>query len=170
MYVIRGMRYESDIAVAIIGRGVMLMMKQASPRLAGYLSFFFHFRPYTAAVPTYWFRRPPPAQAWALSLRFVNPTFCAMHSTWSSSIDRSQEDYDSLAASGVDATALTGLCCFGADVGARLVGLARKVDGMPSSVKSLGFEIWAACEVLYVKSRLGRAELTPCLGASWPWS
>ena len=30
----------------------------------------------------------------------------------------------------------------------RLVGLARRVDGLPSSVKSLGFEIWAACEVL----------------------
>ena len=73
-----------------------------------------------------------------------------MHSTWSSSIDRSREDYDSLAASGVDATTLMGLCCFGADVGARLVGLARRVDGLPSSVKSLGFEIWAACEVLYV--------------------
>jgi hypothetical protein len=75
-----------------------------------------------------------------------------MHSTWSSSIDRSREDYDSLAASGVDATALTGLCCFGADVGARLVGLARRVDGLPSSVKSLGFEMWATCEVLYVAS------------------
>jgi len=83
--------------------------------------------------------------------RLPNPSawdLAAMHSTWSSSIDHSREDYDSLAASGVDATALTGLCCFGADVGARLVGLARRVDGLPSSVKSLGFEIWAACEVL----------------------
>jgi hypothetical protein len=74
-----------------------------------------------------------------------------MHSTWSSSIDRSREDYDGLAKSGVDATALTSLCCFGADVGARMVSLAHKVDGLPSSVKSLGFEIWAACEVLYVQ-------------------
>jgi hypothetical protein len=48
----------------------------------------------------------------------------------------------------MDAHALTDLCKFGADVGTRLVRLAGNVDGMPSAVKSLGFEMWATCEVL----------------------
>jgi hypothetical protein len=73
-----------------------------------------------------------------------------MHTDWTSSVDHTQEDYDSLISFGMDATSLTNLCSFGADVGSRLVRLAKWVDGMPSSVKSLGFEMWASCEILYV--------------------
>jgi len=50
----------------------------------------------------------------------------------------------------MDPSSLTKLCEFGADVGLRLVQLAGWVDGMPTAVKSLGFEIWATCEMLYV--------------------
>lgn len=48
----------------------------------------------------------------------------------------------------MDPDSLVNLCTFGAEVGTRLVKLAAWVDGMPTTVKSLGFEIWAACEVL----------------------
>jgi hypothetical protein len=48
----------------------------------------------------------------------------------------------------MDPSSFTKLCMFGADVGSRLVQLAGLVDGMPSAVKSLGFEIWATCEIL----------------------
>jgi hypothetical protein len=50
----------------------------------------------------------------------------------------------------MDPSSLTNLCGFAADVGSRLVRLSTWVDGMPSAVKSLGFEIWATCEILYV--------------------
>ena len=49
----------------------------------------------------------------------------------------------------MDPSSLTKLCVFAADVGSRLVHLAAAVDGMPTAVKSLGFEIWATCEILY---------------------
>jgi hypothetical protein len=48
----------------------------------------------------------------------------------------------------MNSLALSNLCGFGAAVGDRLVRLAKWVEGMPSSVKSLGFEIWATSEVL----------------------
>jgi hypothetical protein len=48
----------------------------------------------------------------------------------------------------MESSSLTKLCTFGAEVGSRLVRLAAWVDGMPSAVKSLGFEIWATCEIL----------------------
>jgi hypothetical protein len=58
---------------------------------------------------------------------------------------------------GRTSASISTLCLFGADVGCRLVQLAKGVDGMPSVVKSLGYEIWAVCEVLYVFIRLCRA-------------
>jgi hypothetical protein len=48
----------------------------------------------------------------------------------------------------LDPEFLNTLCVFGADVGSRLVGLSAWVNELPSAVKSLGFEIWAVCEVL----------------------
>ncbi|KAF2670655.1 hypothetical protein BT63DRAFT_439640 [Microthyrium microscopicum] len=57
-------------------------------------------------------------------------------------------------------SSITALCVFGSDVGSRLVRLAKWVEGMPSVVKSLGFEIWAACEVLCeIANIIARAEM-----------
>ena len=81
-----------------------------------------------------------PAPSYSLSAKRVN--------SWQGRPAMIQTSVPRPSTSNVNARSLARLYTFGIDVGGRLVRVSKWVADMPTAARSLGFEIWAACQVL----------------------